>query len=628
MRVLIVTPAARGDRSGNRITALRWAGLLRSLGHRVRLARSFEAQPCDAMIALHAKRSHPSIVRFAATSKPLIVALTGTDIYGPMDVETRRSFELAHRIVALQPRAVSRLPASVRRKTVAIFQSAPEIARQSSDEVIIAVAGHLRQVKDPFRAAEASRLLPHDSRITIVHAGAALDASFAERAEREQRDNRRYRWLGEVSRREVRALLARSRALVQSSLSEGGSNVVCEALRAGLPVLASRIEGTLGQLGESYPGWFEVTDTAGLARLMLRVEKEPDFLRDHVERLAPLFSTERERALWDMVMRDLKNGAHPMETKAMPESSSFEDDVLRGLTARPKHLSCRFFYDDEGSKLFQAICELPEYYIPRAEREILETRQQEIVELAPVDAAVVELGSGDSRKTRIVLDAFHARYGFVRYLPIDISPTVLEESKRALRADYPGLEVDPFAGEYDAAIVHLREHRRHLPKLILFLGSNIGNFDRPDAAKLLASLRQTMGPQDRLLVGIDLRKDRAILEPAYDDPRGVTAAFNLNLLRRINRELGGNFDARAFAHRAEYQEREGRIAMYLESLRDQTVHVGEARIAFAARERIHTEYSYKYSAEEIDDLAAQAGLRVLHRWTDSRRFFATIVFGI
>jgi dimethylhistidine N-methyltransferase len=304
---------------------------------------------------------------------------------------------------------------------------------------------------------------------------------------------------------------------------------------------------------------------------------------------------------------------------------SFERDVVRALTARPKHLECRWFYDEAGSKLFQEICELEEYYIPRAEREILDAHREELLSLSPKDALIVELGSGDSAKTRMIISSFHARYGRARYLPIDISESALEQSTRALLADFPRLEVQPYAGEYDGAVRHLREQMREVPKLILFLGSNIGNFDRQQAARFLAELRRAMDSSDRLLLGIDRRKDRKILEPAYDDPRGVTARFNLNLLARINRELGGDFDLSAFAHRAEYQEAEGRIAMYLESLRSQSVRIGAQELRFDAGERIHTEYSYKYSDSEIEELAMQAGLQIVRRWTDAEGLFCSVL---
>lgn len=634
MRVLIVTPARRGDRGGNRVTALRWAALIRSAGHRVRITEAYRGEPCDVMVALHATKSHRSIVelRERMPSARLIVALTGTDVYGAIDEKTRRSLELADRIVVLQPRAVERLEREQRAKARAIFQSATPIVRRATEEPVYTVVSHLRRIKDPLRAARAARLLPADSRVRVLHAGAALDEEYREQAEREMRESPRYRWLGSVSRKTVRKLLCESRALIISSYSEGGANVVCEAIAAGVPVLASRIDGTIGQLGEDYPGYFEVEDTGGLADLMLRLERDASFaerLTEHCSRLAPLFAPDRERALWANLLAELepapaKSARFRVVDLGSPPSS-FRDDVASGFEAKRKFLSCRYFYDDEGSRIFQAICELEEYYVPRAEREILEARRSEIVSLAPVDAAVVELGSGDSAKTRVILEAFQRRFGRVRYLPVDIAAGMLADSAAALLRDFGGLEVKGIAGEYGPALQHLQQTAKALPKLILFLGSNIGNFDRPDAARFLASVRETMSGGDLLLVGIDLRKSKAILEPAYDDPAGVTAEFNLNLLARINKELGGRFDLAAFAHRAEYQETEGRIAMYLESLREQTVRIAAigADVRFAAGERIHTEYSYKYSAEEIDELARQAGLVVRRRWTDSKGLFST-----
>jgi L-histidine Nalpha-methyltransferase len=621
MRILIVTPAARGDRGGNRVTALRWAAILRSLGHRVRIAESFEDQPCDALIALHARKSHASILKFRERGGALIVALTGTDIYGEHTAETRRSFELADRIVALEPRAIDRLEPHLRRKARAIFQSATP-APANASEPQIAVIGNLRAVKDPFRAAHASRLLPQESKIRIVHAGAALEPEIGELARTEERENPRYRWLGSISRRRVRALIAESRALVLSSFAEGGANVVAEAIASNVPVLASRIDGTIGQLGEDYPAYFATEDTRALAELMRRVEADPSLFRDHAARLAPLFAPEREHDLWQSLIGELDGTRSRIRLIDLePPRASFRDDVASGLGGTKKRLSCTYFYDEAGSKLFEDICQLDEYYIPRAEREILEAHRKEIVSLAPIEPVLIELGSGDAAKTRLLIDAFQRRYGRVRYRPIDISKEALEASSRSLLADFAGLEIDAIAGDYDQVAAQLGAD----PKLILFLGSNIGNFDRPDAARFLAKLRGSMAPSDLLLVGIDLRKDRAILEPAYDDSKGVTAAFNLNLLARINANLGGNFDLSAFAHRAEYQEEEGRIAMYLESLRPQSVRIAalDMEVRFVAGERIHTEYSYKYSPKEIEALALQAGLHVVRTWTDPADLFSS-----
>jgi dimethylhistidine N-methyltransferase len=323
----------------------------------------------------------------------------------------------------------------------------------------------------------------------------------------------------------------------------------------------------------------------------------------------PLYEEER----WTLVEAD----------KGLP--SDFAADVRDGLTKRNKQLSCRYLYDATGSALFEDICKLPEYYLTRAEQEILDGNAGEILESCPRDAALVELGSGSSTKTRTIIEAALARHtseSYVRYVPIDISRSMLEESSRALVADYAGLEITAIAAEYRAGLRWLE--RQTDPKLLLWLGSNVGNFGRGEAARFLRSVRATMTARDRLLMGVDLRKSRAVLEAAYDDAAGVTARFSLNLLSRINRELGGDFDVKAFAHRARWHERLGRIEIRLESLKEQTVHLAKLRldVPFRAGERIYTESSYKYSFAEIERLARAAGMVVERRWLDGARRFS------
>ena len=301
----------------------------------------------------------------------------------------------------------------------------------------------------------------------------------------------------------------------------------------------------------------------------------------------------------------------------------FAAEVRAGLTARRKRLSCRHFYDAEGSRLFEQICALPEYYLTRAELSILQARAKDIVALCGADAALVELGSGSATKTRVLIEALIARHGRLRYLPIDISRTMLADSSQALLADYAALEIVGVAAEYRAGRKLLRKERDQ-PKLILWLGSNVGNVTRDAAARFLRAVRATMAGSDRLLVGVDLRKSGRVLEPAYDDAAGVTAQFNLNLLTRINRELDGDFALDRFKHRAVWNRRLGRVEMHLESTQAQTVTIGALglRVRFAAGERIHTECSYKYSPAEIDKLARRAGLAVEQRWLDDDARFS------
>ncbi|HJT34247.1 MAG TPA: L-histidine N(alpha)-methyltransferase [Pirellulales bacterium] len=315
-----------------------------------------------------------------------------------------------------------------------------------------------------------------------------------------------------------------------------------------------------------------------------------------------------------------------VELTAGDLSAEFARDVTAGLQAEPKRLSCRYFYDREGSRLFAAICELPEYYLTRAETEILERHAREIAALFPAGVTVIELGSGSAVKTRLLLDALLPGRR-VRYVPIDICRPVLEQSAADLLQRFGTLEIVAIAAEYHEGLRHLVSESDR-PRLILWLGSNIGNFTRAEAAAFLRRIRDTMTPADRMLVGVDLRKDRAVLEAAYDDAVGVTAAFNRNLLARINHELDGNFELGAFRHRAIYNEDLGRIEMYLVSTRTQSVTIGRfgLTVRFAAGETIHTENSYKYSLAEIDALATAAGLQEQCSWQDAAGRFSLHLF--
>lgn len=314
MRILIVTPAGRGSRKGNRITAVRWAGHLRALGHRVSLAEAFAGQPCDLLIALHATKSGPSVERYRAErpGAPLVVGLAGTDLYEdlPGSPVAQRSLDLADRLTVLQPLGIGALPGRVRHKARAILQSAgaaPAVSAPDGDFQACLLA-HLRGVKAPFLAAEAARLLPARSRIRVLHLGAALDAGAAERARREMEESPRYRWLGPRRHREARGHLAGSRLLLVTSRLEGGANAVSEALAAGVPVLSTRVEGSVGVLGPDYPGLFPVGDAGALARLLFRSEAEPPFLaelRARIERLRPLVEPARERESWRALLEEL-----------------------------------------------------------------------------------------------------------------------------------------------------------------------------------------------------------------------------------------------------------------------------------------------------------------------------------
>lgn len=292
-------------------------------------------------------------------------------------------------------------------------------------------------------------------------------------------------------------------------------------------------------------------------------------------------------------------------------------EVLAGLTAPQKTIASKFFYDAEGSRLFDAITELEEYYLTRAETAVLQEQAAALAARIGPAATLVEFGSGSSVKTRILLDALS---GLSAYVPIDISGDHLDAAAKRLAADY-GLPVIPLHADYHAPLVLPPQVPRDT-LIGFFPGSTIGNFEPEEAVAFLTRLRSFLGDGARLLVGADLQKDPARLEVAYDDAKGVTAAFNMNLLVRFNRELGSDFDLAGFRHEAHYDAELGRIEMHLVSLRDQTVTLGGQRIAFAAGETIHTENSYKYSLESFGALARRGGWRSEASWTDPENLFS------
>ena len=315
MRITLITPTPKHSRTGNRITALRWARMLRKLDHKVNIETEFNGTQSDVMIALHARRSHSSIVRFRQlnSTKPLIVALTGTDLYHdlPRSRDAQKSLEWADRLVVLQPLAIEELPEEFRSKTRTIYQSAIKQDRRIKKKVKtfdVCVLGHLRPVKDPFRAALGARSLPKPSRIRVLQIGAALGPEMEQTALAEMTTNPRYRWLGEKPRWQARRILASCRLLVLSSQMEGGANVISEAVVAGVPILASNISGSVGLLGKDYPGYFSVGNTDQLRELLLRAESQGEFLFELQawgERLQHLFEPEAERNAWGNLLDEL-----------------------------------------------------------------------------------------------------------------------------------------------------------------------------------------------------------------------------------------------------------------------------------------------------------------------------------
>ena len=302
---------------------------------------------------------------------------------------------------------------------------------------------------------------------------------------------------------------------------------------------------------------------------------------------------------------------------ARPHESEFARDVIAGLSARPKWLWAKYFYDDRGSELFEQITALPEYYPTRTELGILEERAPEIARFIPTGAALIEFGSGSTVKARIVLRAS----AVAAYVPVDISAGFLSSEAARLKRDLPHLRILPVAADFTKPF-ELPAAIRSRARVGFFPGSTIGNFEPSQAAEFLRHAARLLGTGAHLIVGVDLVKDEAVLEAAYNDAAGVTAAFNLNLLRRINRELGADFDLDHFHHKALYNRAQHRIEMHLESRAAQNVAVCDRMIAFAAGETIHTESSYKYTVESFQALAAQAGWSPAAVWTDPKGYFS------
>ena len=300
------------------------------------------------------------------------------------------------------------------------------------------------------------------------------------------------------------------------------------------------------------------------------------------------------------------------------DSDEFADAVLDGLAKPDKRIPSKYFYDERGSKLFEQICELDEYYVTRTELALLETHAHDIAAASGPNAAMIEFGSGASRKVRILLDALEKP---AAYIPVDISKDHLMEAARALAIDYPDLPVHGVCADYTRPF-ELPEIAARGNHFGFFPGSTIGNFMRPEAASFLRKAGQTLGSGAGMVIGVDLKKDPRILHAAYNDAKGVTAQFNLNLLRRINRELGADFDLASFSHMARYDAPGGFVEMRLRSEKEQKVAVMGRMFAFDEGETIHTEYSCKYAIDEFQDLARLAGMSPLHCWTDADQLFS------
>ena len=307
--------------------------------------------------------------------------------------------------------------------------------------------------------------------------------------------------------------------------------------------------------------------------------------------------------------------------------AEFAADVRRGLSSNPKHLFPKYLYDALGSRLFDAICHVDEYYPTRAEDEILTRHADEMVASIPDCRTLIELGSGSANKTRSIIEALLRNHAELLFVPVDISVSALEKSSRALLAAYPALRIEAYAADYLEGLAAMQPLAPG-PSLILFLGSNIGNFEKAEALTFLRAIRRMLRPGDALLLGADLKKDRATLEAAYNDALGVTRAFIVNELARINRELGGNFDLWAFGLRSVYNDEAGCVEVFLESLRPQSVTIKglEMSVSFGAGEWMHMEHSYKFDMEELSKMGLQSGFRLERTWLDERQRFSSNLF--
>jgi dimethylhistidine N-methyltransferase len=306
-----------------------------------------------------------------------------------------------------------------------------------------------------------------------------------------------------------------------------------------------------------------------------------------------------------------------------PGEESFRDAVLNGLARPRKAVPCKFFYDERGSALFEEICRLPEYYPTRTEIAILEENAGEMAAQMGAYSRIIELGSGAIRKARILLQALDRP---AAYVPVDISREHLREAAASLAEDFPELPVIAVCADYTRPFALPSLPGPPGKRVGFFPGSTIGNFEPEAAARFLANCAQILGPGGEMLIGVDLKKDTRILEAAYNDQAGITAAFNLNLFERINRELDGDLDLDLFEHFAFYNETEGRVEIYIRSLADQQATIAGRRFDFTAGELVHTEYSYKYAVAEFRALAARAGFRPVDTWTDPSELFSVHYF--
>jgi len=310
-------------------------------------------------------------------------------------------------------------------------------------------------------------------------------------------------------------------------------------------------------------------------------------------------------------------------SEVAPTGSDFLADAITGLSSNPGSLPCKYFYDERGAALFQKICELPEYYITRTEIDILDRNRTEIASHLGPNIGLIGLGTGAGTKTRILIEALENP---AVYIPVDISEKQLRESTALFRKTFPDLEILPVCADYLQPVMLPSPRQKPARNIVYFPGSTIGNFEPDEAVQFLHRVANVCQENGGLLIGADLKKDPLVLEAAYNDRGGVTAQFNLNLLTRLNRELGADFDLESWHHRAVYNSDAGRVEMYLISEIDQFVHLDEQKFHFRRSEKIITEFSYKYAPEEFATLAGKAGFRFVRMWTDNARLFGVFYF--
>jgi L-histidine Nalpha-methyltransferase len=311
------------------------------------------------------------------------------------------------------------------------------------------------------------------------------------------------------------------------------------------------------------------------------------------------------------------------ESVSIPESSDFLADVLAGLSSNPRTLPCKYFYDVRGAEFFQKICELPEYYITRTEIDILDRNRAGIASQLGPNIQLIGLGTGAGTKTRVLIEALEKP---AVYIPVDISEKQLRESTPVFAKIFPDLEILPVCADYLQRVALPSPHRTAARNIVYFPGSTIGNFEPEEALEFLRRIANVCREGGGLLIGVDLKKEPQVLEAAYNDRAGMTAQFNLNLLERVNRELGADFDLEQWRHRAIYNSNAGRIEMHLISDIDQFVHLDEHKFQFRRGDKIISEFSYKYAPKEFAALASKAGFNFVRMWTDDRRLFGLFYF--